>query len=179
MTDRSMGWPGGRPDERADDAVDPRDLALVDALFAARAGTGVGEGAGIGAPGIGRAGEDFLARVLTDALDEQDRIAAAPPALAQPSGPVRARRGPAALAGAVLDTLRGGWQVAGGLATAGLAGLWLGFAAPGLASGLTAATSDEALALIPSYEVATNFLDPGAIDAAGGWDGQALGADGQ
>ncbi|MEI4487000.1 hypothetical protein V8J36_12460 [Frigidibacter sp. MR17.14] len=105
-------------------------------------------------------GTDFLSRVLGEALDEQLslRAAAASSTVATQAGGLRG----------FLARLRDGWQVAGGLATAGLAGLWIGFAAPGLASGLTSGlaaglggdeSADETLTLIPSYEVAASFLD--------------------
>lgn len=64
---------------------------------------------------------DLLARVLADAEAVQDGRAA----LA--TGPVAAPRGGGGIWASILAAL-GGWGGAGGLAAAGLAGLWIGFA---------------------------------------------------
>lgn len=96
------------------------------------------------------AGSDFLGRVLADALDEQAAVAMAPRDAAAP-----------AAAGwfARLLARFGGWGMAGGLVTAGLTGLWIGLAAPGLSSDLSGgllgtSLSEDALSMsiLPSYD---------------------------
>ncbi|MEZ5674619.1 hypothetical protein SAMN06265173_10369 [Thalassovita litoralis] len=91
---------------------------------------------------------DFMARVLADALDAQ---AAAAPVTVAPRPPSRLRQLLAAI---------GGWPAVAGLATAGVAGLWIGVNPP--ASIMTTAESflgttvtDQYLVdLMPSYEFA-------------------------
>lgn len=91
---------------------------------------------------------DFMARVLADALDAQ---AAVVPMTVAPRPPSRLRQLLAAI---------GGWPAVAGLATAGVAGLWIGVNPP--ASIMTTAESflgttvtDQYLVdLMPSYEFA-------------------------
>ena len=91
---------------------------------------------------------DFMARVLADALDAQ---AAAVSVTVAPRPPSRLRQLLAAI---------GGWPAVAGLATAGVAGLWIGVNPP--ASIMTTAESflgttvtDQYLVdLMPSYEFA-------------------------
>ena len=91
---------------------------------------------------------DFMARVLADALDVQ---AAAVPVTVAPRPPSRLRQ---------LLAASGGWPAVAGLATAGVAGLWIGVNPP--ASIMTTAESylgttvtDQYLVdLMPSYEFA-------------------------
>jgi hypothetical protein len=64
--------------------------------------------------------DDLMARVLADAVPERRPVATPPTALAS-----------------VLDTI-GGWFTLGGLATATLAGLWIGVAPPAAVEDLTA-----------------------------------------
>lgn len=66
---------------------------------------------------------DLMARILTDALAELP-----PPGGVTPSG---------AGFGARVRAILGGWGSIGGLVTATLAGVWIGFAAPGPLAALT------------------------------------------
>lgn len=70
----------------------------------------------------------LMARVMEDAMAE---ARAAPVPVARGRGPRRAR-----LAGLVAAL--GGWPALGGLATAGLVGVWIGYAAPGGFDAVTA-----------------------------------------
>ena len=85
--------------------------------------------------------DDLLARVEADALAHL-------PSRPRPAiGPGRWRIVLAAL---------GGWPGIGGIATAGLMGLWLGFAAPGLWLGTIGQVADHADLLLPDdYIVAS------------------------
>jgi len=99
MTDKKLGR----------ETIERQDAAMVEALLAqARAEVSEPQPA-------------FLARVMEDALDVQAGFAA--PATA-PLSPKPAR------GAGIMQALRsvfGGWGTMGGLVTAGLAGLWIGF----------------------------------------------------
>ncbi|MRH19502.1 dihydroorotate dehydrogenase [Rhodovulum strictum] len=71
----------------------------------------------------------LLARVMADAMAEAEaRAAPAPAPRARPT-----RGGLARILGLI-----GGWPAMGGLATAGLMGVWIGYAAPGGFDAVTA-----------------------------------------
>ncbi|WP_132693181.1 hypothetical protein [Rhodovulum steppense] len=71
----------------------------------------------------------LLARVMADAMAEAEaRAASAPAPRARPTGGGLAR----------ILGLIGGWPAMGGLATAGLMGVWIGYAAPGGFDAVTA-----------------------------------------
>lgn len=114
-------------DKRMDRETDALDDAALEQLFSeARAAGGPEAEAG------------FLARVLADAEAEQAGFAR--------PGPAGASDKPDVLAG-IWDALRGafgGWAPMGGLVTAALAGVWIGFVG-----------ADEIGALSPFYASST------------------------
>ncbi|TCO73982.1 hypothetical protein [Rhodovulum euryhalinum] len=73
----------------------------------------------------------LLARVMGDAMAEAEARGAPAPAL------VAAPRRRGGLAGLV--AVLGGWPAMGGLVTAGMVGVWIGYAAPGGLDAVTAA----------------------------------------
>lgn len=114
-------------DKRMDRETDALDDAALETLF------GEARVAGGPEPGAG-----FLARVLADAEAEQADFAR--------PGPAAAPDRPDVLAG-IWDALRGafgGWAPMGGLVTAALAGVWIGFVG-----------ADEIGALSPFYASST------------------------
>lgn len=95
---------------------------------------------------------ELMARVLDDALAMQP-----PAARPAPSVPTRS------WLGALLDTL-GGWPAAASLATATLAGVWIGISPPDAVSAVTAQlglAAEAAIALPDGEELITTYLDEG------------------
>ena len=99
------------------------------------------------------ASPDLLARVLADAYEEQDALALQ--ALPKTSDPVKSTpsRG---LFRSVLDAI-GGWPALGGLATATVAGIWIGYNPPAALDTLTLAWMDNSYgasigATLPEYD---------------------------
>ena len=90
---------------------------------------------------------DLLARVLAEAEALQPR----PPELAAPVPPQGARAVSAGLVGGLLAAI-GGWAAVAGLATATLAGVWIGYAHPDLAAGWAVAPSAEVVYDLSDFE---------------------------
>ncbi|WP_146696168.1 hypothetical protein [Thioclava sp. F34-6] len=114
-------------DKRMDRETDAFDGAALEQLFSEARAAGGAE-----------PGEGFLARVLADAEAEQAAFAR--------QAPVDGSEAPDVLAG-IWDALRGafgGWAPMGGLVTAALAGVWIGFIG-----------ADEIGALSPFYASST------------------------
>lgn len=126
-------------------ASDPEDLALAAFFDAARP-----------VEDLALAPPALLARVLDDALHVQQGFATQ---LRQPAPPARGW-----LAGLLAAV--GGWPALSGLATAGMAGVWLGFSPPTSVGDLAA----EYLGLAGSYDLelvpafAEYGVEEGAID---------------
>ena len=95
---------------------------------------------------------ELMARVLDDALAMQ-------PLAARPAPCVPTR----SWLGTLLDTL-GGWPAAASLATATLAGVWIGISPPDAVSAVTAQlglAAEAAIALPDGEELITTYLDEG------------------
>ncbi|MCH2168069.1 MAG: hypothetical protein MK107_10125 [Oceanicola sp.] len=99
---------------------------------------------------------ELMARVLDDAL-----------AMQPPAQPLAARPAPSvptrSWLGTLLDTL-GGWPAAASLATATLAGVWIGISPPDAVSAVTAQlglAAEAAIALPDGEELITTYLDEG------------------
>lgn len=81
---------------------------------------------------------DLLERVLADAYDAQDLLAVEAFVEPQPEPAERSR----GLLGSLLDTI-GGWPAVAGLATATVAGVWIGYNPPAAFDTLTLTLMDS------------------------------------
>ena len=147
MSDRERT---GGPDGAG--ALTPRDEAMLDELFAAAQSRAAAPSA------------DLMARILADAAQAQPRGAAAP------SPEAAGRPAPQGGFWAELAFLVGGWPAVGGLVSAVMAGLWVGFSGLGGAADLTAVLSGAGLAGGGNVEVVELLpgSDPFGLAGPGG-----------
>ncbi len=98
---------------------------------------------------------DLLARVLEDAYAEQDALAARAIPEPEPTAPQTAPRG---LIRSILDAI-GGWPAVAGLATATVAGVWIGYNPPTALDDLTLSVMESSYgynsslgSMLPQYD---------------------------